>query len=158
MSEPAHLRPGERLFALLLVVCAGYLLYESYLISGFEGLATGGVMPMLAAGVMLISSVFIFAETCRKSRMKGTGVVDLIRFLLPLPVVLFTALIAAYALAIPQIGFLAASGVFIFTAVWMLLRKGPLFATLIAAGSVVTIHLLFRMIFQVVLPAGSLWQ
>ncbi|TQV82184.1 tripartite tricarboxylate transporter TctB family protein [Denitrobaculum tricleocarpae] len=157
METSNQLRPGERLFALLLVLVAGFVFAEAHAISGFRGLTTGGVMPMLAAGVMLLSSLLILADTLRKPR-NGSGIQALIAYLLPLRVVLFAGLVTVYAALIPGLGFLAASGAFLFVAIWGLWRRGPVLAAALSTLSILAIYLLFRVVFQVVLPLGSLWQ
>ncbi len=158
METSNQLRPGERLFALFLVLVAGFAFSEAYRISGFRGLTTGGVMPMLASGVMVVSSLLILADTLRKPRNRDGGLRAFFAYLLPLRVVLFAGLVAVYAALIPGLGFLAASGAFLFVAIWGLWRKGPLRAAVLSALSVLAIYLLFRVVFQVVLPLGSLWQ
>ena len=158
MKPTDTLRPGERLFALLLVIFAGYAFWESYEISGFRGLTTGGVMPMLASGVMVLTGLVILSDTFRKPRAAESGLAGLIAYLFPLRVVLFTLLVAVYVAVIPSIGFLAASGGLLFVTIWSLWRKGPLPALLISGLSIGAIYVLFRIVFQVVLPIGSLWQ
>lgn len=158
MQAPDHLRPGERLFALSLVLFAGFVFSESFGISGFRGLTTGGVMPMIASGVMVVTSITIFAETLRKPRETAVGLRGLIAYLFPLNVVLFTLLVACYGALIPLIGFLAASGALLFVAIWALWRRGPIRALAVSLASIAAIYLLFRVVFQVVLPIGSLWQ
>ncbi|SHH31443.1 tripartite tricarboxylate transporter TctB family protein [Marivita hallyeonensis] len=158
MKTPDTLRPGERLFALLLVLFAGYAFWESYRISGLDGLTTGGVLPMLASAVMLVTGLVILSETLRKPRADDSGISGLVAYLLPLRVVLFTALVAVYVAVIPVLGFLPASGGLLFIAIWALWRKGPLRSMAISLLSVGVIYLLFRVVFQVVLPMGSLWQ
>lgn len=158
MQSPDHLRPGERLFALLLVLFAGFVFSEAYEISGLEGLTTGGVMPMLAAGVMVLSSLCILADAVRKPRERAAGPFAAVAYLFPLPVVVFAALVAAYAALIPSAGFLVASGGFLFAAIWGLWRKGPIWALVLASGAIGAIYVLFRIVFQVVLPIGSFWQ
>jgi len=158
MKTPDTLRPGERLFALLLVLFSGYAFWESFGISGFKGLTTGGVMPMLASGVMVLTAAVILAQTLRSPRAAEGGLAALVGFLFPLRVVLFTALVAGFVAAIPVAGFLPASGGLLFIAIWALWQKGPLWALAISLLSVGAIYLLFRVVFQVVLPVGSLWQ
>lgn len=158
MKPNDTLRPGERLFALLLVIFAGYAFWESYGISGFSGLTTGGVMPLLASGTMVLTGVVILSDTFRKPRNPEIGITGLIEYLFPLRVVLFTLLVAIYVAVIPSIGFLAASGGLLFVTIWALWRKGPLPALLISLLSIAAIYVLFRVVFQVVLPIGSLWR
>lgn len=158
MKPNETLRPGERLFALLLVIFAGYAFWESYGISGFRGLTTGGVMPMLASGVMLLTGLIVLSDTFRKPRAPDSSLAGMIAYLFPLRVVSFTFLVAVYVAAIPSIGFLSASGVLMFVTIWAFWRKGPLPALLISLVSIGAIHVLFRVVFQVVLPVGSLWR
>ncbi|KUF09937.1 tripartite tricarboxylate transporter TctB family protein [Pseudoponticoccus marisrubri] len=158
MPSPAPLRPGERLFALLLVLFAGFAFHQSHAISGFEGLTTGGVMPMLASGVMVVTALVILSDTLRRPQAETRGLRGLVAYLFPLRVVLFAALVAAYGAAIPLLGFLVASGGLLFVAIWMLWTRGPLVALVLALASVGAIHVLFRMVFKVVLPGGSLWS
>ena len=158
MKTPDALRPGERLFALLLVIFAGYAFWESYEISGFRGLTTGGVMPMLASGVMLVTGLVIVLDTLRHAPAPEGRVAELVAYLFPLRVVLFTLLVAVYVFAIPSAGFLPASSGLLFIAIWALWKKGPVWALAIASLATGLIYFLFRVVFQVVLPVGSLWQ
>lgn len=158
MKTPDTLRPGERLFALLLVVFAAYAFWESYEISGFTGLTTAGVMPMLASGVMVLTGLVILVEALRGPPVADSSTKGLVNYLFPQRVVLFTLLVALYVAVIPGVGFLPASGALIFVAVWALWRKGPFWSLAISIFSIAVIYLLFRIVFKVVLPIGSLWQ
>lgn len=158
MKSPETLRPGERVFTLVLVVFAGYAFWESYGISGFSGLTTGGVMPMIASGVMLMTALVTLSETLRKPGTGQGSLRGVAAYLFPLRVVLFTALVAGYVAAIPSVGFLPASGGLLFVSIWALWRKGPVWSLAISLLSIGVIYLLFRVVFSVVLPTGSLWQ
>lgn len=158
MKQTDSLRPGERIFALFLVIFAGYAFWESYGISGFRGLTTGGVIPMLASGIMVLTGLVILSDTFRKPRAAENGPAGLIAYLFPLRVVLFTLLVAIYVAVIPSLGFFAASGGLLFVTIWLLWRKGPIPALLISLLSIGAIYVLFRLVFQVVLPIGSLWR
>ncbi|WP_425040548.1 tripartite tricarboxylate transporter TctB family protein [Primorskyibacter sp. S187A] len=151
------LRPGERVFALLLVLVSGFVFSEAFAISGFRGLTTGGVMPMVASSVMMVSATLILAQTFGKPAAPY-GLSGLATFLFPLRVLPFAGLVALYAFAIGPVGFLPASAGFLFVAIWMLWRRGPLWSALISLGSIILIYALFRVVFQVVLPAGELWR
>jgi len=154
MDATEQRRPGERIFGLLLVLISGFILSEAYAISGFKGMTTGGVMPMLASGIMLISSVCIVIGTWQRPPPDDPGFIAFVRYLLPLRVVFFANLVAIYAVLIPSLGFLAATGGFLFISIWLLWRRGPVWSLAIAAFSTAVIHILFRMVFQVVLPSG----
>ena len=62
----------------------------------------------------------------------------------------------AYVVAMPRLGFVISSAVFLFAAFWFLWRRGPLISLLLAASSLGGVYLVFRKVFQVVLPQGSL--
>lgn len=156
MNSRNDLRPGEQTFALALLLLSGFVFSEAYSISGFKGLTTGGVMPMLAAGVMVASSLTILVRTL--SRSTSAEAQTVINYLFPLRTILFASLVALYAITIPYTGFMLASGIFLFIAIWGLWRKGPLWSLAISIVSMAMIYLLFRMVFQVVLPMGSLWR
>lgn len=158
MKTPDSLRPGEQFFALLLVIFAAYAFWESYGISRFSGLTTGGVMPMLASGVMVVTALVTLSETLRKPGTGKGSIRDVIAYLLPARVVLFTVLVVVYVAVIPSIGFLPASGGLLFVSIWALWRKGPVWSLAISLLSIGVIYLLFRVVFSVVLPSGSLWQ
>ncbi len=158
MKSRDTLRPGERGFAVLLLAAAAYAFREAYLISGFAGLTTGGVLPMLASGVMVISGLVILIETFRKPYTDRGSVREVAAYLFPFSLVWFTALLAVYGASIHKIGFLTASGAFLFISIVLLWRRGPFWAIAISLVSILCIYGLFRIVFQVVLPQGTMWQ
>ena len=62
MSPRAQRRPGELAFAVALLAFSLWLFAEAYKISGFSGLSTPGVFPMLASGLMIASSLAILVK------------------------------------------------------------------------------------------------
>ncbi|TCP41266.1 tripartite tricarboxylate transporter TctB family protein [Rhodovulum marinum] len=157
MKPPSDLRPGERVFALALLGVSLLAFQQAYGISGFSGLTTGGVIPMLAAGVMVVSGLVILRDALARPRPARPSLRETLRFLVPPQLVLFVALLVAYGAAIPGLGFLPASGVFLFLSIWMLWRRGVLWAAGITALSVTGVYVVFRLVFQVVLPSGTVW-
>ena len=115
-----------------------------------------GVMPMVASGVMVLSGALILADALRR-RGAAHSLAETARFLVPPRLVLFTALMVAYGAAIPWAGFLAASAGFLLASMLLLWRAGPLRIALVTALSVAAIWVIFRVVFQVVLPRGALW-
>lgn len=158
LPSQQSLRPGERVFAVVLVVLSVFVFSQAYAISGFNGLTTGGVMPMVASALMVISSVFILAETFRRTSNPTLAVSGVLTYLLPLRVVVFSGLVAMYAWSIPLLGFVAASAAFLFVTIGMLWRNKLQYTLVITCLAIAAIHFLFRTVFQVVLPAGTLWQ
>ena len=160
MTPPPDLRPGEIAFALILLGFSLFAFSQAYGISGFSGMTTGGVMPMLATGVMTVSAGFILRDALARWRAGpgGLRLAETARFLFPVRLLLFAALLAAYGAAIPRAGFLAASAAFLFVSIALLWRRGPLWAAGITALSILSVYVIFRLVFRVVLPTGTLWQ
>jgi hypothetical protein len=159
MKTPSGLRPGELVFAFVLVAFSLVAFREAYGISGFSGLTTGGVMPMLASGIMVVSGLAILRDVLRRRLQNERASFKAIgAFLLPMRLLLFGALFLLYALAIPWLGFIAASGGFLFLSILYLWRRGVVWSAAISLAAILAVYVLFRLIFQVVLPTGSLWS
>ena len=158
MNTPNELRPGEKIFSILLVLFSGFLFFESYKISQFKNLVTSGAMPMFASTLMFVSSIFILINTFSKNKTLKQNSFQVIKYLFPLRFILFVLLIFLYTFVIQYLGFLLASGIFLFISVWSLWEKGPLPAILISLSSIATIYLLFRIVFKVILPIGTFFQ
>lgn len=150
-------RPGELVFAFGLVIFSALAFWQSYAISGFRGLTTAGVFPMLASGTMVLTAVTILAETLRTPAdrdLAGGILVGFIRRILPPRLVAMVLLIIAYVAVMPWAGFLLSSAGFLFAACALLWRGHFGRALLVTVVSVVAIHFVFRTVFQVVLPQG----
>jgi hypothetical protein len=144
-------RPGELVFNTALVLGSLYLLWSAYGISGFEALSAPGAVPMVTTGTMLVCGVLILMETLRKDRITGE---KLERDILPLPVIVTIAAIAAYALALKPLGFLPTSFVFLTVMIRYLARCSLLRAVILSLVIVALIYLVFRIVFTVLMPPG----
>ena len=94
-------------------------------------------------------------------RSAGGGTVApgaVLAYLAPARLVLFLGLLVAYGVAVPRLGFLPASALFLFAAIWMLWRRGPLASLAVTALAMAAVYGIFRLVFGIVLPAGSLWS
>lgn len=158
MNTPNELRPGEKIFSILLVLFSGFLFFESYKISQFKSLVTSGAMPMFASTLMFVSSIFILINTFSKDKTLKQNSFQVIKYLFPLRFILFVLLVFLYTFVIQYLGFLLASGIFLFISVWSLWEKGALPAILISLSSIASIYLLFRIVFKVILPIGTFFQ
>lgn len=153
--------PGERWFALVLLVFSVTAFWQSYAISGFTGLSTAGIFPMLASAAMVCAASFILAGI--PSLQKG-GVFESrqspgnVQYILPQRIVVLIALITVYVFLMPILGFLVASGLFLFTAFAYLWHKSILISLALTIFSLASVYLIFRKLFQVVLPEGMLFQ
>ncbi len=157
-SSPTARRPGEVMFCLLLAVFSVTAFWQSFAISGFRGLSEPGVFPMLASATMLVSSLLILKDVLSKPASPDAGFERFRQEVVPLRLVGVIMLILAYVVAMPLLGFVAGSAGFLFLSFWYLWRKGPLVSAVLTAVSLAVIYFIFRQVFQVVLPQGSLMQ
>ncbi len=141
-------RAGEDLFGLLFLVLSVGMLWQSYAIAGFSALSSPGAFPLAASAVMLTASVIVVVGNLRRRRGIDDGPV------LPGSVAVFVGLVAVYAVALGPLGFLLASLLFLFAGMKILYRGGWVASAVIALGSLLAIYVVFRIVFQVVLPEG----
>jgi hypothetical protein len=78
------------------------------------------------------------------------------REFLPLRHCVVLVLMLLYLAALPLIGFVPASGLFLFATFPYLWRRNVLLTLVLSAASLAAIYVVFRIVFQVVLPQGSL--
>jgi hypothetical protein len=150
MSQSRSRQPGERAFSLVLLALSLFLLHQAYSISGFSSVSSPGVFPMVAAGVMVLSLAVVLVRERREAAPSG-----FLRRVTP-PILLGTvALIVALMLALEPLGFVIATGGFLFAAILFLQHGRPLRAAVIAAVAVAAIYVIFRLGFQVVLPEAT---
>lgn len=155
MSRGTDNRPGEMVFTILLAVFSAVALWQAYLISGFKGLSQPGVFPMLAAATMLASGLFIIrdaANAAGKSRRSG----EFFATVAPLRLVAMVALVGLYIALMPWLGFMLASGAFLFASFLYLWRRGVIVSAVLTVITLSCIYFIFRIVFQVVLPKGTL--
>ncbi len=157
---------GELGFSLLLVVFSATALWQSYAISGFAGLATAGVFPMLASATMLFSAVCIlfkniaqpYNNSADETEFAAHSTQGFFRSILPLRQLIVIALITGYVIAMPLFGFLLSSAAFLFLSFSYLWKKSIPVTLSITLASVALVYLVFRKLFVVVLPKGTLIQ
>ena len=155
--QTPHCRPGELVFALLIVVFSVAALWQSYSISGFSGKTTPGVFPMIASGVMVISGVVVLMSATQLPA-PPEGAPGFLAEILTQRHMVVIGLVLAYVLLMPLIGFVASSAVFLFCSFQFLWRKNPLLMLALTGVTLVIIYVVFREVFQVVLPQGILLQ
>lgn len=158
MSGDRTRRPGELVFVVVLVIFGALALWQAWAISGFSSPSSPGVFPMLAAGTMLLSGLMILAETARRnaaaeqSRLKA-----FLREITPGRLLIFASFILLYMLALEPLGFLVSTFLFLLASTMMLYRGSVLLTVSVSAVSLAIIFAIFRYVFGVVLPKGSLF-
>jgi hypothetical protein len=112
---------------------------------------------MLASGVMIVSAMWILRDTARRTP-DGGGISRFVEQITPLRQVVMLGLVALYVAVMPWLGFVVASGLFLFITIGFLWRRNFLLTVGISAVALGVIYLIFRVAFQVVLPRGTLLQ
>jgi hypothetical protein len=144
-------RPGEVVFALVLVVASLTLLWSAYGISGFKKLSAPGSVPMATTAIMALTATIVLLKTIRLPRVSGETIA---KDILPGTVILFVGFLVAYGLLLKPLGFLPTSALFLVTAIKVLARRGWLWTLTVSLGSLLLIWLVFRIVFTVLIPAG----
>lgn len=150
---------GELTFMALMVAFSAFMLWTSFHISKFNSISSPGVFPMLCAALMLVTGLMSLRQAWKASPSADTHRSVFQQFVIqlaPLKLVLFTALIVAYMLALEVTGFLVSSYVFLLLSMQVLGSKKILMNFLVSALVLICIFIVFQTAFSVVLPAGSL--
>lgn len=152
--EPKRQRlPGEIVFSALMLIISLVLFWNAYRISGFAAKSSPGSFPLAATAVMVVASLVSLA----KSFAAPTGDNGWRAFrhrVIPNIVIVFAGLILLYGIALESIGFVLTSLAFLFAGMLLLYRRGPGPALFWAVVSVIIVYVIFRLVFQVVLPEG----
>lgn len=151
-TEPRRRKPGELLFAYLMLALAMWLFWLAWGIPGARRPSAPGTLPMAVCAIMVLSAlVFVVRTHLTAAPHRSDSVLQRVA---PPGLVPFVGLAALYVLALDHAGFVLSSLVFLTVAISILDRRHPLRALVIAFGAVVLVYLLFRMVFQVLLPEG----
>ncbi|WP_027854141.1 tripartite tricarboxylate transporter TctB family protein [Marinobacterium litorale] len=149
------LHPGEIVTSWLLLAFSLFVLYQAYRISGFSGLSSAGAFPIGAATLMCLSMLYLVIDNlriARKTEGHGMGFFEVLAELVPLRIILFTALIVIYMLILQPLGFLISTLLFLIAGFIFLGGAGPVKSIIIALVSVGAIYGVFHYLFQVILP------
>jgi putative tricarboxylic transport membrane protein len=144
-------KPGERIFCFLLVIGSVYLFWQSYAISGFSSLSSPGAFPLAASATMVLASCITFLNTLKTPAAEG---VRFVYHCFPPIVAIIMALILIYSVVLESLGFVLSSFVFLFVSIQFLYRRGVLTTFTISLLALIVVYIIFRLIFQVVLPEG----
>ena len=144
-------RPGEAVFAILMLLGSLALLWEAYGISGFQALSAPGTVPMAVTAVMVLTAAIVVARTLRLPKVAGETVA---KDILPLRVLLFAALLVGYGVALKPLGFLPTSAIFLVASIKLLGGRGWGWTLRVAGAALLGIWLVFRIVFTVLLPPG----
>jgi putative tricarboxylic transport membrane protein len=155
LSSVSTRRPGELVFVVLLVIFSMLAAWQAWSISGFASPSSPGMFPMFAAATMVISGLVILVDTARRRREAGEG--GFLAEVTPVRLIVFAAMIIGYMAALQPVGFIGSSFAFLFASMAYLNRGSILLNLVVSAASLAVIYVIFRHVFSVVLPAGTLF-
>lgn len=144
-------RPGEAVFAILMLALSLFLLWSAYGISGFEALSAPGTVPMATTLVMVIAAAMIALRTLRLPMISGETFMQQI---LPPVLIVMALMLMAYGVLMKPLGFLPTSALFLIVAIKLLWRRNWGMTLAVALGALIAIYVIFRIVFTVLMPSG----
>ena len=153
-GEQGKRRPGELLFAAVMVAASGYLVWTAWGIEnpfGPNGLSSPRSIPLASTAVIVIAALLVLANTARLPLDRTESIR---RDILPVTVILFAAFLVLYGILLRPLGFLPTSGLFLVVAIKLLARRGWAWTLSISLFSLFVIWLIFRIVFTVLMPSG----
>ncbi len=162
MSQIRQRLPGERVFAVLMLLLSAFLLWTAVDISGFKSYTSAGSFPMAAAATMLVCALIIVAKTWNApptERHAGEPLTMAFGRRIAPPVLLWTTLaVVSYMLLLERVGFIVASYVFLVVTMRLLGGGRWVLNLVVSALTLAVIYVVFDTAFSVALPTGSWWQ
>ncbi|WP_417528573.1 tripartite tricarboxylate transporter TctB family protein [Marinomonas shanghaiensis] len=144
-------KPGERIFCFLMIVGSVYLFWQAYAIAGFSSFSSPGAFPLAASATMVLASCITFLNTLKLPAAEN---VRFVYHCFPPIVAIVMALILIYSVVLESLGFVLSSFAFLFVSIQFLYRRNVLTTLAISLLAMVIVYIIFRLIFQVVLPEG----
>lgn len=146
-------RPGEIVFNAALFGFSLFMFWQAYQISGFSALSSAGAFPMAMSAIMVVTSSVVLIRSVGLAS-PGGGFTAFRKEVLPPAVLVFSLFILAYSVTLKSLGFLLASFLFLLVSIGYLERGRIGRTLLLAVVSIVGVYVVFRLVFQVVLPEG----
>jgi putative tricarboxylic transport membrane protein len=153
MDGDSKRKPGEVVFALLMLLISLVLFWQAYRISGFQSKSSPGSFPLAVTGVMVVSALVALTKTL-KSPAGDSSLAALRTEIIPNVVLGFGALVLGYGLFLESLGFILSSFAFLFGGILLLYQRGIRPAFVWALVSIAGVYVTFRLIFKVILPEG----
>ena len=147
-------KPGEKIFALILLLLSIAAVHQSYSISGLSSISSPGILPLLASLVMFVSTVVFYRSLWAMAPPKAG--VGFLSALTPIVLLVFGGLCGLYVFLLYLVGFLPSTFVFLLVSTMYLHRSGWLLAFFISINSIAVIYIVFRILFKIILPQGLL--
>lgn len=157
--KDALYKPGEKGFAVFLLLLGAYFVYESLkLYRESPGASSYGAVPLFVSSLIVIFSFLILiTDWKKKTENSGRSFGDMVKhtlaYMFPVDVVVIFVLIILYCVALQMgVGFEISTSVFLWVGMSYLMRTGYLKNILWTALCMAFILLVFSFAFSVVLP------
>jgi len=153
-GEEGKRRPGELVFAVVLLLASLFLVNSAYGIEntfGPNGLSSPRAIPLGTTVVMALSALLILGKTLRLPLDTSE---TLLTDILPVTVILFAFFLVAFGVLLKPLGFLPTSTLFLVVAIKLLGKRSWPWTIGISTFSLILIWLIFRIVFTVLMPAG----
>lgn len=151
MSRVLSRHPGEAFFSLAVLIGSVYLFWQSFYIADAGSLSSPASLPIAASSIMVISGCIVTIKTLR---MPLHPELRFSHHIFPPILALVMALLLMFGLALEPIGFLISAFCFLLLGFVLLHRGKMLWNIGLAIACLALVYLIFRLIFQVVLPEG----
>ena len=151
-SEAKRRIPGESIFSLGLVGFSVLALYLSFGIPGEASISMPGTLPLVASMVLLLSAIaFSRRVWAAPAPLKDQS---FFRIMTPMRWVNFVLLGIGYVVLLAYFGFLIATFLYLFLTISYLHRGGWMLAFFVSVNFLAIIYMVFRLLFQIILPEG----
>lgn len=160
-QAPGPLRPGELAFGYALLALSLFLFRHAWAIDGVGSPSSAGAFPLAASALMAATALLAILRghhRARRPRAPEDAARGGLAEMAPRGVVVFAAMVMIYALALDITGFHAATFLFLTAAIRLFHGRGLVLAILVSLAALGAIHVVFRLVFAVVLPQGWLFR
>ena len=158
-KKEAPFQPGEKGFAVFLLIVGAYFFYESMkLYQASPGASSYGAVPLFVSALIIIFSIAIIISDWKKDSVnhgltKGEAIKQTLQDMFPMDVLVIMAFILLYCAGLYlDLGFVVVTPVFLWGSMTYLMRKGLIKNLLWTALCMAFILLVFSLLFSVVLP------
>ena len=158
-KKEAPFQPGEKGFAVFLLILGAYFFYESIkLYQASPGASSYGAVPLFVSALIIIFSIAIIISDWKKDSLnhgisKGEMVKKTLNYIFTKDVLVIFILIVLYCVALYlDLGFNIATPIFLWCGMSYLMRKNYIKNLLWTALCMAFILLVFSLLFSVVLP------
>ncbi|MDA8226322.1 MAG: tripartite tricarboxylate transporter TctB family protein [Desulfitobacterium hafniense] len=152
-AEPKPSPKGELKMCALLLVISGALFVDSLKVDGiFQGVSNGpGSIPQLVSGLLVLMVISVAVSLLVKGYKEGSFK-ELAHYLFNKEVLILLAAIILYGWLVEILHFIPTTILFLILTMYVFDRKQFVKKLIISVGTVAVLVLIFKTLFQVILP------